>query len=318
MLNKTILKHSLLLFTNLFMKSDSLISLKNNLLICRFFILTAFCIQSNCYNSPITSTALSSDSVRIAYEVQGRGTPTLIFIHGGSCDHSYWNKQLPFFAQYYQVVSIDLPGHGESGTNRKNWTIEAFGADVVAVAKKLGLEKVILIGHSLGGPVILEAAKQMPERVVGLVGIDVFQTVDQKYPQEMIDRSVKRIRSNFKEAISKGVKGMFTSKSDPALVEKIVKDISSAPPEITVAVIEEDYKWLNDKYVQALQEVKAPIRCINSDMIPTDEEGVRRYVPSFKVRYMPGLGHFIMLEDPETFNRLLYETINELDGQEGE
>src|SRR5882762_1994438 len=98
-----------------------------------------------------TLYAISPDGIRIAYEVHGEGTPALVFVHGWSCDRNYWKGQLEPFAEQFKVVAIDLAGHGESELGRKAWTIGAFGADVAAVVKALGLQHVILIGHSMGG-----------------------------------------------------------------------------------------------------------------------------------------------------------------------
>jgi pimeloyl-ACP methyl ester carboxylesterase len=118
--------------------------------------------------------AISADGVSIAYEVRGEGEPALVFIHGWCCDRSYWEEQTPHFAEKYKVVAIDLAGHGESGLDRKEWTMKAFGEDVVAVVNKLNLEQAILVGHSMGGFVILEASSLMPKRVIGLVGADTL------------------------------------------------------------------------------------------------------------------------------------------------
>jgi pimeloyl-ACP methyl ester carboxylesterase len=71
--------------------------------------------------------AVSADGVLINYEVQGHRLPALIFIHGWSCDLTYWQKQVDYFASRYTVVAIDLGGHGDSGLNRDRWTMPAFG-----------------------------------------------------------------------------------------------------------------------------------------------------------------------------------------------
>ena len=84
-------------------------------------------------------TAISADGLLIHYEVEGEGMPALVFIHGWSCDHSYWQKQMEYFAPRYTVAAIDLGGHGNSGLNRDAWTTPAFGEDVVAVVEKLRL-----------------------------------------------------------------------------------------------------------------------------------------------------------------------------------
>ena len=256
-------------------------------------------------------TAISVDGVSIAYEVRGEGELALVFVHGWCCDRSYWSEQLPHFAEKYKVVAIDLAGHGESGLNRKDWTIGAFGKDVVAVVNKLNLDQVVLVGHSMGGFVILEAAHRMPQVVIGLVGVDTLQDFEFKYTQEQIDAWFSPLRSNYVEATRDIVRTMFTPNSDPALVEKIVADMSSAPQEVGLGAMEGYVDFQKNEIIQVLQEVQAPIVCINSDVNPTNVETNQRYALSFKAKIMSGVGHFNMIEDPVTFNRLLEETIQE-------
>jgi len=255
--------------------------------------------------------AISADGISIAYEVRGEGEPALVFVHGWCCDRSYWNKQLPHFAEKYKVLSIDLAGHGESGLDRKEWTMGAFGEDVVAVINKLDLDQAVLIGHSMGGPVILEAARLMPKRVIGLVGVDTLKDFEFKYTQEQIDNWFTPLRADFVEGTRDFVRTMFTPNSDPALIEKIATDMSSSPPMIGLRAVEGYIDFQNNEIIQVLKEVQAPLTCINSDMEPTNVETNQHHSPSFKARIMSGVGHFNMMEDPETFNRLLEETIQE-------
>ncbi|MCE8011798.1 alpha/beta hydrolase [Halomonas daqingensis] len=83
----------------------------------------------------------SADGVPIAYEVHGSGEPTLVFIHGWSCDGRYWRGQVPYFSQQHRVVTIDLAGHGHSGLEREDFTMPAFGEDVKAVLEELDVEQ---------------------------------------------------------------------------------------------------------------------------------------------------------------------------------
>ena len=94
--------------------------------------------------------AISVDGVPIHYDVQGNGATALVFVHGWCCDRHYWDRQVSHFP-HYTVATLDLAGHGESGRDRTRWTMPAFGQDVVAVVEQLGLEQVVLIGHSMGG-----------------------------------------------------------------------------------------------------------------------------------------------------------------------
>jgi pimeloyl-ACP methyl ester carboxylesterase len=253
--------------------------------------------------------AISADGVSIVYEVRGEGEPALVFIHGWCCDRSYWSEQLPHFAEKYKVVAIDLAGHGESGLDRKEWTIEAFGDDVVAVVDKLNLEQVVLIGHSMGGFVMLEVGREIPQRILGLVGTDTIWDFESKYPQEFVDAVLKGLNDNFVEFMKDFVRDMFIENSDPLLIDKIVRSTSSIPPEVGIGAVKAVINFQNNEIIQVLSEVKAPITCINADA--TNVETNKRYVPSFKAKIMSGVGHFNMMEDPETFNRLLEETIQE-------
>ncbi len=259
----------------------------------------------------IVDNAISTDGVSIAYEVRGEGEPALVFVHGWCCDRNYWNEQLQHFAEKYKVVSIDLAGHGESSLDRKEWTMGAFGEDVVAVVNKLNLDQVVLVGHSMGGPVILEAARRMPKRVIGLVGVDTLQNFEDKFAQEQIDDMFTPLRSNFAEGTRNFVRTMFTPTSDSALVETIAADMSSAPQDVGLGALEGYVDFQNNEIIRVLQEVQAPIVCINSDKYPTNAEANQQYAPSFKAMIMSGVGHFNMIEDSETFNRLLEETIQE-------
>ena len=253
--------------------------------------------------------AISWDEVAISYDVQGEGEPALVFVHGWSCDKSYWRLQVPYFAERHKVVTIDLGGHGESGVGREVWSMEAFGKDVAAVVEGLELEKVILVGHSMGGPVIIEAAAEMPERVIGLVGADTFLDLERKYTAEEIDAFLAPFKADFRERTSKLVRSIFLADSDPELVEWVVRDMCSARAEVGISAMRELASFDAE---EALRQVRKPIYCINSDMRGTNVEAGQRYAQSFEVRFMSGVGHFVMLEDAETFNRLLSETIEEL------
>jgi pimeloyl-ACP methyl ester carboxylesterase len=253
--------------------------------------------------------AVSADNVSISYHVEGKGTPALVFVHGWCCDKGYWKYQAPHFSKRHKVVTIDLAGHGESGMHRKAWTMEAFGKDVAAVVEELELDRVILIGHSMGGAVIIEAARQMPERVTGLVGADTFLDVGKQYTQQQIDAFVAPFERDFAEATSKLARGMFLSDADAALVEWVAANMCSARPEVGIRAMRQ---LAGFDAREELRHMRKPIYCINSDMRVTNVEAGQRYAASFEVKLMSGVGHFVMLEDPKVFNRLLTEIIEEL------
>jgi len=253
----------------------------------------------------------STDGVSIAYQVTGHGEPSLVFVHGFCCDRTYWDAQIPYFAQNNTVVTIDLAGHGESGINRDIWTTKTFGDDVIAVINELNLEQAILIGHSMGGPVIVEAACQLPDCVLGLIGVDTFKRIDQVQSQEEVEARLANLQANFIGTMREFVKSMFLPSSDPILVEKVAADMSADPPEVGIGMMRD--RPLKDPPLSlSLEKVKAPVHCIVSDMTPVDIEAANRHVSSFNLVYMSNVGHFVMMEDPETFNQLLSEIVKKL------
>ena len=256
-----------------------------------------------------TGQALSSDGVSISYNLQGKGEPALVFVHGWSCDKSVWKYQVAHFAKNHKVVTIDLGGHGQSGLGRKEWTVQAYGKDVAAVVQKLSLNKVVLVGHSMGGPVIVETARQIPGRVIGLVGADTFHDIETGYSKEMLAEILVRLKADFATEAKNFVAQMFPSDADQDIVEWTVNKISSANPEVGIGSMEKlgDYDLK-----EAVKDIKVPFYSISSDFWPTALETNKKYAESFEMKLMPGTGHFVMLEDPDKFNQILTVILNEL------
>ena len=254
-------------------------------------------------------TVPSADGIPLSCTIQGKGKPALVFVHCWCCDKSYWKNQVPYFAKNYTVVTLDLGGHGDSGLGRADWTVESFGADVAAVVNALKLKHVILIGHSMGGEVNLEAARLLPGTVLGLVGVDTYQDFGIKTPPEQRDRYLAAFAADFSGVTTQFVRGMFPAGADSTLVSTVASDMAAGPAEVGIGAMRSNMSY---DPAPALKDLRIPIRCINADRWPTNVEGNRKLAYSFDVKFMPGRGHFVQLEDPDTFNRLLEETIREI------
>src|SRR5262245_32157341 len=261
-------------------------------------------------SQPASPVVAASDGVPIHYSVTGKGEPALVFIHCGGCNRNVWENQVAEFSKTNRVVTIDLPGHGESGLERKNWSIEGYGDDVKTVVTKLKLKRVILVGSSMGGPIALEATRRMPERVVAIVPVDTLHNVETKVPKEQLDAVIKQLRADYKGAITGFLNQMLFSPSTPAAVKaRITSEVTSRPPEIAIAILEGILAYDS---VPALKEVKVPIHAINADLNPTNLEINRKYAPQFEVVIIKGSGHYPMLEDPTHFNELLTDYLQQL------
>lgn len=247
------------------------------------------------------------DGIPIAYETRGAGAPALVFVHGWSCDRSYWSNQLEPFSRDHRVVVIDLAGHGESGLGREAWTIPSFGGDVASVVEKLDLDSVVLVGHSMGGDVIVEAARRLPGRVVGLVWVDTYKRLGAPRTPEQVEAFAAPFRASFVETTRTFVRSLFPPTADPALAERVANDMASAPPHVAVPALESAFGF--DREIPgALQELGLPVVAINPETPPTDVASMERH--GVKVLLMPGVGHFLQMEDPPRFNALLREALD--------
>jgi len=236
-------------------------------------------------------------------------------VHGWSGDQSYWRNQVPEFSLQNRVVTLDLAGHGESGLGRKDWTVGAFAEDVATVVKGLSLERVILIGHSMGGPVTLEAALRCREELVGLIGVDTF--FDRwVHPSAEQKGRLESFFEDFEGTTRQWVRQhLFLPSSDPALVEEVSNDMASAPPEVGAPAMKRIYEWGQADFVAALQKLDSPFCIVQAAVNMNSLETVFGFAssfPFFQVTSLPGVGHFAMLEDPEGFNRLLAQAVAHL------
>jgi pimeloyl-ACP methyl ester carboxylesterase len=253
------------------------------------------------------------DGVSIAYTVSGSGSPALVFIHGWMCDQSFWAAQVEGFRQSNTVLTIDLPGHGLSGMEREEWSVLTYGADVRKVVEHLDLSEVVLIGHSMGGPVGLEAARLMPDRVIGVFAVDALQDADAEYDPEQMESMLAAFENDFVGTCGQFSTSMFSEGADAALVEQVIAAMCDGSPEIGVALMRD---FIDYEMGPALAAVDVPVRYLNSGMWPTNVEANRRYQPDFDGIIFNDVGHFLMMEKPETFNPALKEVVMALGQQE--
>jgi pimeloyl-ACP methyl ester carboxylesterase len=255
----------------------------------------------------------SADGIPIRYDVRGRGAPALVFVHGWSCDRRYWNAQMDHFADRYRVVAVDLAGHGQSGLGRTAWTMPSFGADVVAAVDQLGLRQMVLVGHSMGGDVIVEAAMRLSGRVTGLVWVDTYTSLGHAEPDDALEKFMRPFHANFTEATRDFVRRLFLPTSTPELVEWVAADMSSAPTDVALDAMK--YSIANEPAVIAgLDRISVPVVAINPDHRPTDVASFERH--GVKAVPMSGVGHFLMMEDPDRFNRVLGKVIEDFSNDE--
>ncbi len=252
----------------------------------------------------------SSDGVEIRFDQQGNGSPTLIFVHGWGNNRSIWDAQVFHFSEKYKVITVDLPGFGGSGNNRQRWTMASFGEDVATVINQLGLDQVVLVGFSMGAPVVIEAAKRVPDHITGLVLVDYLHDVEMKYPPEVISYMDSVYMDVVTNPTIEKMKPFFRKNMEVSF-ERILSMINDVPRIGWRESLNDAFRWENDDFIESLTKIQAPIISINSDQTPTNVEAFMKYVPSFKAKIIPDVGHVVFWDAPEEFNRLLEESVQE-------
>lgn len=254
------------------------------------------------------ATVRSADGVPIHYEVRGAGEPTLVFVHGWAMDGTLWERQVTELSRWERVVTLDLAGHGQSGRGRADWSMAAFGADVKAVVDDIGADQVLLIGHSMGGPVVLEAGRHMADSLWGIVFVDTLLDVTQKTSPEEIEAFAAQLNADYKGTAAQMSETFLFAPKTPLAVRRRVLDAALAlPSDASIAMLRS--AWSYDP-LPALAEIKAPIRAVNADRFPTNVEANRKVIPGFDVALVKGSGHYPMLEDPKRFSTALGEAVD--------
>lgn len=254
-------------------------------------------------------TVMSADGVPIEYDDYGVGSPALVLVHGWSCDRTYWSEQVRSLSFDHRVITVDLGGHGESGLGREDWTIASFGADVAAVVESLGLDSVVLIGHSMGGDVIFQAARLLPGRVEALIMLDTYKRLGVWRSDAEIDELVAEFKTDFPGVTERYVRGYFPAHADQSLVDRVATDMAAAPPAVALSAMRSSFRHARE-IPDLIEELHVPVATINPDDAPTDLVSMSDH--GVDVVIMTGVGHFLMMEDPDRFNGVLLSTLDDL------
>jgi pimeloyl-ACP methyl ester carboxylesterase len=254
-------------------------------------------------------TCAALDGVQLVYSAAGAGEPAIVFVHGGLANRGFWDDALRALAPGHRVIALDLAGHGESGTNRTKWGIPEFGGDVRSVVDAERLSRVVLFGNSLGGPVAIEAALLMPATVIGVVGVDTFQSLDYSMSLEDVRKRAEAFREDYAGSMKQMVAALFHRDADPAVMRDAEQRMAGTSPDTAASMF---LGMADYRPALAAARLPMPLRAINGDLYPTDVDGVRKHKPDFDVIVMKHMGHYPMLERPAEFNQLVEQVVGAL------
>lgn len=259
--------------------------------------------------TPTEGFVASADGVSIAYRSSGAGEVALVFLHCWSCDQTYWDDAFAHEAPRHRVVSLDYAGHGRSGRGRKEWSVSSFAADVSAVVRKLALTRVVLIAHSMSGPIAVEVARELQGTVVAIIGVDTLANLSDAPKPERADAFGASLAADFPTMTGKVVKSLFPKDASGPVFDRVTHDMASADPSIAIPTIVANWKYPSN---ETLRTLHLPMRAIQAEATKTDVAANRAVVPDYDVIMVPGVGHWLMLEAPQTFDDALDRSLASL------
>jgi pimeloyl-ACP methyl ester carboxylesterase len=249
----------------------------------------------------VPAQAASVGGAKINYTSAGTGK-TIVFVHGWTCDVSSWDAQVPEFSKSYRVIALDLPGHGKTAAPADGkFSMTLFAEAIEAVRAEVGADKIVLIGHSMGAPVIRQYALLHPEHVAGLVAVD--GPLDMRaFPPEVAKQLPDVSGPNGMAARKTLISSMFQPTTSPAVREHVMAMMTSAP-EITAVRAQ---AAMFDPALQTADIIRAPAYSIyaGGGFFQVDPKTTER-LPRWEGIKLAGTGHFVMMEKPAEFNALL-------------
>jgi pimeloyl-ACP methyl ester carboxylesterase len=250
-----------------------------------------------------TVSAATLDGIQIHSTTSGKGPRTVILVHGWTCDESSWQSQAPALAAYYRVITIDLPGHGKSGSPKDGkFSMNLFARAVEAVRSEAKVDRVVLAGHSMGTPVIVQYARLYPQHTAALVFVDGGVNPPPKGGAEGFSAFVKRFAGpGGLKARGDMIRGMFSSSTTPEMQKHILSMMLGAPESTAVGAMES----FGDPGIYKEDVFTIPVLGLYAGNGKQDVQYLKTRFPKLEFHQIAGTGHFLMLEKPEEFNRLL-------------
>lgn len=267
---------------------------------------------------------LEASDARIFYRHEGRGPEAWVFVHGALCDHGDWRHQLDHFAaQGRQVVAPDLGSHGRSSGPVG---VRAFARQLQALIEHLQLSRVVLVGHSMGCRVLLQAWKDMPSRVAGLVFVDGAYLVpgllgDGADRPRLAQEARARAAALYAEVepavrARRGFGQMFFDSRFDAERDRMIGRAASLPPQVARELMPDFAAWDVLHMEEVLPTITVPVLAIACTWMDSGHQrrslspgvqtpwlqALEHDVPHARVLRWYGGGHFPMIEDPARVN----------------
>ena len=188
---------------------------------------------------------MNRDGTALAYEDTGAGDPPFVFVHGWTCNHTHFAPQVDHFGRQHRTVAVDLRGHGASAAPEQDYTISGFADDVAWLCEQLGVTRPILVGHSMGGTVVLDVAARYPDLPRAVVMVDAAPIVGSSPSAEMAAEIAAALAGPDGAATRDGIIEGTTAGlcRDPVLQARIRQDMSAVPSHVANSMVANIGLW---------------------------------------------------------------------------
>jgi len=259
----------------------------------------------------------------IQHRVAGEGSPAVVFVHGFACGGSDWDAQSKHLSRRYRTVSVDLRGHGASTGTPAECSIERYGADIAEVMHALDLPSAVLVGHSMGCRVAIEAALQAPSRTVGVVLVDGSQFAP---AMDAVLKGVFATPDGYPTLVETWFRDMFTPRSDAAKVAAVIDRARRFPQAIGEKMLLDLLRYDVVRLPTTLGDLTVPVMAIQSTYSNERRERqsmragqttpyldmLRARLPSARIEIVEAIGHFPQIDAAAQTNALLESFLESL------
>jgi pimeloyl-ACP methyl ester carboxylesterase len=250
------------------------------------------------------------NGINLAYTDKGQGTP-LVFLHAFPLSKVMWQPQVHALTEFYRVVTLDLPGHGESDSLLWNLTLDDYAKDVVSLLDHLNIGPTVFIGLSMGGYILFSVYRNFPDRVKGMVLADTRAQADSQEGKAgrraMAQLANKEGSSAIADLMLPKLLAPSTVQQRPDIVKQVRTMILQTPKDGIIV----------DLMAMAARpdstDLLSTITCPTLIIVGEDDVAT----PVTESRYMadritnstlitiPGAGHLSNFEQPASFNQSL-------------
>ncbi len=246
---------------------------------------------------------IERNGIRLAYDDRGAGEPIMVFVHGWTCNRSFFAPQAEHFARRHRVVSVDLRGHGESDKPNEPYLIGAYADDIAYLIDQLGLGKVVAVGHSSGGLAVLQLAASHPHCVAAIVMVEPGPFVASPDLRAGFEAVADAIEAGNQEARRGFISNnLFLPTSDPIFVERVLRVMMQAPGHVAANGLRGILAF-DGPAVAANCEVPALHIVTASPLNPPHL--MSQWLPNVVHGQTVGAGHFNQLEAPDQVNSMI-------------